>query len=73
VAAAGPGSGQPRRSAFADQVAFKLGQGGEDMEHQLAAGGGRVDRLLETPEPNAAVGKAGHSVDQVPQGAAEPV
>jgi hypothetical protein len=44
-AAAGPGGGQPRRSAFADEVAFELGQGGEDVEDELAAGGGGVDRL----------------------------
>jgi hypothetical protein len=30
VAAAGPGGNQPGGSAFADQVAFELGQGGED-------------------------------------------
>ena len=29
--------GQPSRRAFADQVAFELGQGGEHMEDQLAA------------------------------------
>ena len=72
MAAAGPGGGQPGGRAFADEVAFDLGQGGEDIEHQLAARGGGVDRLLEAAEPNAAVGQAGDSVDQVPQGAAEP-
>ena len=43
------------------------------MEDQLAAGGGDVDRLLQAAEPNAAVGEAGDGVDQMPQGAAEPV
>jgi hypothetical protein len=38
VAAAGPGSGEPGAGAFADEVAFELGQGGEDVEHELAAG-----------------------------------
>jgi hypothetical protein len=32
-------------------TAFELGQGGEDMEHQLAAGGGGVDCLLEAADP----------------------
>jgi hypothetical protein len=55
VVAPGSGGGQPRGRAFADQVTFELGQGGEDMEDELAAGGGGVDRLLEAAEPNAAL------------------
>jgi hypothetical protein len=43
------------------------------VEDELAAGGGGVDGLLEAAEPDAAVGQAGDGVDQVPQGAAEPV
>ncbi len=43
------------------------------MEHQLAAGGGGVDRLLEAAEANPLVGEGSDGVDQVPQGAAEPV
>jgi hypothetical protein len=43
VATAGPGGGQPGAGAFADEVAFELGQGGEelaafaapDMQHRL--------------------------------------
>jgi hypothetical protein len=73
VAAAGPGGGQSRGRAFADEVAFELGQGGEDVEDELAAGGGGVDRLLEAPESDPAVGESGDGVDQVAQGAAEPV
>ena len=63
VAAAGPSSSQPSGCAFADEVAFELGQGGEDVEDELAAGGGGVDRLLEAAEPDAAVGQAGDGVD----------
>jgi hypothetical protein len=59
VAAAGPSGGQPRGRALADEVAFELGQGGEDVEDELAAGGGGVDRLLQAPEPDAALGEAG--------------
>jgi hypothetical protein len=73
VTAAGPGGGQSRGGAFADEVAFELGQGREDMEHELAAGGGGVDGLLEAAEPDPAVGQAGDGVDQVAEGAAEAV
>ena len=72
MAAAGPARGQPRGGAFPDQVAFELGQGGEHVEDELAAGGG-VDRLLETAEPDTAVGQAGDHVDEMPEGAAEAV
>jgi hypothetical protein len=43
------------------------------MEHELAARGGGVDRLLEAPEPDPTVGKAGDGVDQVPQRPARPI
>ena len=66
-------SGLPGDRALADQVAFELGQGREDVEHQLAARGGGVDRLLEAAEPDFAVGQAGDGVDQVAQGAAQSV
>src|SRR5215218_4928434 len=42
VATAGPGGSQPSTGAFADQVAFELGQGGKDVEDQLAARRGGV-------------------------------
>jgi hypothetical protein len=38
AAAAGPGGLQSRSAAFANQVAFELGEGGEDVEDELAAG-----------------------------------
>jgi hypothetical protein len=46
---------------------------GEDVEDELAAGGGGVDRLLEAAEPDAALSQAGDGVDQMSEGAAEPV
>jgi hypothetical protein len=67
------GCGQPGAGAFADQVALELGQGGEDVEDKLAARRGGVDRLLQAPEPDAALSQAGDGVDQLPKGAAEPV
>jgi hypothetical protein len=73
VAAPGPGGGQPGGGAFADEVAFELGQGGEHVEDELAARRDGVDRLLQAPESNAAVGESGDGVDQMPQGAAEAV
>jgi hypothetical protein len=73
VAAAGSGGGQPGVGPFADEVAFELGQGGEDMEDELAAGGGGVDRLLEAAEPDPAVGQAGDGVDQMAQRPAQAV
>jgi hypothetical protein len=61
MAAPGPGGG-----AFADEVAFELGQGGEDVEDELAARGGGVDRLLEAAEPNPTLSQPSDGVDQVP-------
>ena len=65
MAPAGPSSRQPSGRAFADEVAFEFGQGGEDVEDELAARGGGVDRLLGAAEPDPAVGQAGDGVDQV--------
>jgi hypothetical protein len=65
--------GQPRGRAFADEVAFELGQGGKHVEDELAARSGGIDRLLKAAEPNTAVGQAGDGVDQVAQRPAEPV
>jgi hypothetical protein len=73
VAAAGPGGGQPSHRAFADEVAFELGQGGEDMEHKLAARRGGVDRLLQAADPDAPLSEASDGIDQVPERAAEAV
>jgi hypothetical protein len=73
MVAAGPGGGQSCGCAFADEVAFELGQGGEHVEDELATRGGGVDRLLQAAESDPAVGEAGDGVDQVPKGAAEAV
>jgi hypothetical protein len=71
VAATGPGRGQPGTGAFADQVAFELSQGGEDVEDELAARRGGVDCLLEAAEPNPTLGQARDGADQMSEGAAE--
>jgi hypothetical protein len=72
VAAAGAGGGQAGAGPLPDQVAFELGQGGEHVEHELAAGGGGVDLLLQAAEPDATLGQAGDGVDQVAQRPAQP-
>ena len=59
AAAPDPRRRQPGGRAFTDQVAFELGQGHEDVEDQLAARGGGVDRLLQTPEADPTLGQAG--------------
>jgi len=73
MAASRPGRGQAGAGAFADEVAFELGQGGKDVEDELAAGGGGVDCLLQAAEPDATLSQAGDGVDQVAQGAAQAV
>ena len=66
----------PAVVAFGDQLAFELGQRGEDPEYELAGGGGGVDRGAlpgEHLQPDAAGGQVVDGVDQVVQVAAEPV
>src|SRR2546422_1078536 len=43
--ATGPSGDQPGLRPFADDIPFEFGQGGEDVEDQLAAAGGGVDLL----------------------------
>jgi hypothetical protein len=50
--AAGLSSCQSLVGAFDNQLAGELGERGEDVEHQPAAGGGGVDRLVQRPEPD---------------------
>ena len=53
-AAPGARGFETRPGALADQVALELGQGGEDVEDQLAAGRRGVDMLLQALEADAA-------------------
>ena len=43
------------------------------MEDEPAARRGGVDGLLEAAKPDAALSQPGHGVDEMPEGAAEPV
>jgi hypothetical protein len=43
------------------------------MEHELAAGSGGIDRLLEASEPDPTLGEPSDGVNQMPEGAAESV
>jgi hypothetical protein len=47
AASPSPGRLQAGLSPFADQIALELRQSAKDVEDELAAAGGRVDRLLE--------------------------
>ena len=57
----GSGSGEPGQ----DEVAFELGERAEEVEHELAAGGGGVDVLGERPEADLAVRERGDGLDEL--------
>lgn len=71
--AAGRGGGEAGAGAFADEVALELAEGAEEVEGQAAAGGRRVDGFGDGLEAHAACLKVGDGLDQVRQGAPEPV
>ena len=72
-AAPGARGFEARPGALADEVALELGQGGEDVEDQLAARRRGVDMLLQAFEADAARVEGVDGIDQVREGAAEPV
>ena len=53
---------EPCIRPFADQVAFELTKGPEDVEHQPSGRGGGVDILRQRPESDAAALKIGDGV-----------
>ncbi len=59
--------------AFADDGAAELGEGTEHLEDHPAVGGAGVEALGEAAEVHAALGEAGHHVDEVPQRPTESV
>src|SRR5262245_7802173 len=56
---------EPGPGPLADEVPLELGQGGEDVEDQLAAAGGRVDALPEALEPDPPLPEGGERLDEV--------
>src|SRR5208337_854721 len=70
---AGPGRLEPGPGPLADDVPLELGQGGEDVEDQLPAAGGRVDALLEASEADLPFLEMSHGLDEVPDAAAQAV
>src|SRR3954470_11405345 len=71
--AARPGSLQTCMGALHDEIPLELCQGPEDMEHELAATGRGVDLLLERPEADALLLQLSHGLDQMGEGATQPV
>src|SRR3954462_15731980 len=54
-----------RLGPLAGQVPLELRQRAEDVEDELAAAGGRVDRLLEAAEPDLPGLEGGDRLDEV--------
>src|SRR5271166_3448960 len=63
--AARPSRVEPGPGPLADEIPLELGQGGKDVEDQLAAAGSRVDALLEAPESNPPLPESGERLDEV--------
>lgn len=63
--APGAGRGQPGMGALADEFALELGQGGKQVKHEPALGGGRVDGVGEGHEPHALLLQVAHYLEQV--------
>jgi isocitrate lyase len=54
---------RPGACALANEFAFELRNGFEDVTEQHAVGGGRIDVLLHTLETNASCLKTIHPLD----------
>ena len=64
---------QAGQGALADDAALELGQGREDVEDQLAAGRGGVDRLGERAQADAALAELLDGLDQLLERAGQAV
>jgi hypothetical protein len=71
--APGPGRLQARLRSLADQVPLELRQGTEDVEDELAAAGGRVDRFPQAAEADLAPLEGGDRPDQVLERASQAI
>ncbi len=72
-AATGGRCGKAGVGAFLDEITFELRQRGEHVEDEPSAARGGVDGLLQGPEPNPAIRESVELVDEVSDGATEPV
>jgi hypothetical protein len=59
--------------ALTDEAAFTLGEGGEPVINQVFPRRGGVYALLQTLEADASLLQGGHHLDEVFQGAPQPV
>jgi hypothetical protein len=75
TAAAPPGSGSGKTGlgTLTDDVALELGKGAEDVEDELPAAGRGVDLLGKALEADALAVKPRDRLDQVCEGATEPI
>ena len=73
AAVAFPGRLQALERALADHRGFPFGEGGHDVEDQLAVRCARVDVLVEHFEFHAALAEEAHDVDEVDKAAAHAV
>ena len=72
-AAAGTGSGQAVDGALTHQGVFELGDRAEDLKEHPPDGGGGVDAMIEQHQVDMTVLQLFGQVDEMFQGAAEPV
>ena len=69
----GPRCREPCLCPLADDVALELGEGGEDVEDQLPAAGGRVDLLGEALEADPSLLELADRLDQVGERSSEAI
>jgi hypothetical protein len=69
----GPGGDEACSGALLDNVALKFGEGPEDVEDELSAGGGGVDCLGDRFEADPLGVECSDRLDEVFEGAAKPV
>jgi hypothetical protein len=61
---AGSSSRQACLRPFPNEIPFKLSECSENVEDQLAATGGGIDLLSQTPEPNPPAIQLGHQLNE---------
>jgi hypothetical protein len=70
---ASPGGSEACLGALFDDVPLKFSKSSKDVEDELPSGGGGVDRFSDRFEAYSAVGERCDRLDEVLEGAAEPV